>query len=60
MAEAGKGFLGRPKEPGEERERQCDKCKKVTWQTYRVSKGLFSNAHMWRCNLCGRDSYFDF
>jgi len=56
----GQGFLGRPKEAGEERERQCDKCRKVTWQTYHIERSIFTNpSHMWHCNLCGRNQHFD-
>jgi hypothetical protein len=56
----GQGFLGRPKQPGEERKRHCENCGTVTWQTYRLQRYTFqADSHMWRCNRCSRDSYFD-
>jgi hypothetical protein len=56
----GKGFLGRPSEPGEERERQCPKCKETTFQTYLVYRRMLgSDLHYWECNQCEHRQYFD-
>ena len=61
MAKPGEGFLGRPKEAGEERERACSICKKTTFHTYCKEGGAagWGTNHLWKCNACGERNYFD-
>lgn len=50
----GQGFLGPPKEPGEERLRACPICRKTTFQTYKVMSKVFGGKlRYWECNECG-------